>query len=215
MNQVKKVKHLRLAFTVCGVALALGAGSAFVINATNSSTVHAAEVQLDANSDFARLAPTTVNYTVHKGMTLLGKTQASVVDDGNAQSWNNDTTDFDPAKYGKVGYTAYDITNTIESGDMTDAGLKAIGDDIAKDPTGNYYIKNAQTKTAEQFITSGSITTFKNLAASDDNSEHHVWAIIETTHPKARHSDLTANHCCPATDEYGGDSMANRIQWVS
>lgn len=184
MNQVKKVKHLRLAFTVCGMALALGAGSTFVINATNSLTVHAAEVQLDANSDFARLAPTTVNYTVHKGMTLLGKTQASVVDDGNAQSWNNDTTDFDPAKYGKVGYTAYDITNTIESGDMTGAGLKTIGDDIAKDPTGNYYIKNAQTKTAEQFITSGSTTTFKNLAASDANSEHHVWAIIETTHPK-------------------------------
>ena len=141
MNQVKKVKRLRLAFTVCGVALALGTGSAFVINATNSSTVHAAEVQLDANSDFARLAPTTVNYTVHKGMTLLGKTQASVVDDGNAKSWNNDTTDFDPVKYGKVGYTAYDITNTIESGDMTDAGLKTIGDDIAKDPTGNYSLR--------------------------------------------------------------------------
>lgn len=184
MKQVKQVKQFRMAFTIAAVALAFGTGSAVAINATTGTTVHAAEVGLDVNSDFARLSPATVDVTVHKGMTLVGGTQASVVADGNAQKWSGDTTDFDPAKYGKVGYTAYDITNTITPGDMTDAGLKTIGDDIAKDPTGNYYVTKAQKKTAEQFITSGSTTTFKGLAASDNTDEHHVWVIVETTHPK-------------------------------
>lgn len=178
---MKKQKIVRLA--VLSAAFAIAAGTSAYLTA-EVTPVHAAEVNLAPDGLQERLAPATVNITVHKGMTLTGGTVASVTANGEAQNWSDDTTDYDPAKYGKVGYTAYDITNSVKSADLTDAGIKKIGDTIAADPTGNTYVKNAQNKTAEQLIKSGSSTTFSNLAASDDNADHHVWVIIETTHPK-------------------------------
>lgn len=134
--------------------------------------------------DSTQIAPVNVDVTVHKGMTLIGKNVGSIVTDGEQHAWAGDTTNYDPIKYGKVGFTAYDISNSVNEADLNDKTIKAISDEIANDPTGNKYVKNAKTKTPEQLIRSGSTTTFKGLTASDSSAAHHVWVIVETTHSK-------------------------------
>ena len=170
-------------------AFALSAGLLFSVGvltqlAPTSGTVQTVRAATVTPTAATRVAPATVNVTLHKGMTLTGKTQAAITADGEAHSWSGDTTDYDASKYGSVGFTAYDITNTVSSSDLTDAGIKAIDAAIKADPTGNKYTSKAQTKTSQQVISSGSSTTFSNLAASDDNGDQHVWVFLETKHSK-------------------------------
>jgi fimbrial isopeptide formation D2 family protein len=195
-------------------ALIIVSGSSVMTTTSliTGNPVHAAtEQELSPDGDFTRVAPATVNVTLHKGMTEQtpadaksnnisasatknGK-QGSITADGETQNWNNDTENYNPALYGKVGYTAYDITAVAK--DVTTDGIKAIGASIqASQAAGkladNEYIKGATKKTAEQFMTTTNTTTFQNLAASDDTSEHHVWAFVETTHAKGLVTQISA-----------------------
>lgn len=179
-----KASNYTKALLMSGAILLSTGATATVASAAGVGMNTVSAATQEATTSTTQTAPTTIDLTVHKGMTLTGKTQSSVKSDGETHSFTGDTTDYKAEKYGTVGFTAYDITNTVSAADLTDDGIKKIVAAIKADPTGNAYTSKASNKTSEQQIKTGNTTTFKGLAASDDTAEHHVWAVVETKHSK-------------------------------
>lgn len=173
------MKFNRSAAFLMSVALFVSAGLLTTANVGSFQPVHAADI---TPTPTTVIAPATVNVTLHKGMTLTGKTPAAITADGETHAWSGDTTDYDASKYGSVGFTAYDISNVIAPSMLSNSVLQQVAAAVKANPTGNSYTTKAQTKTAQQVISSGSTTTFSNLAASDSNAGQHVWVFVETKH---------------------------------
>lgn len=144
-------------------------GPAATIMGTTSTIVSAATVT----------APSTTDITVHKLMYDVAhhSDHGTVTNNGEAQQMPSYASNYDPAQYGKVEFTAYDITDQIDNvRTLTNQRVEEL---IHSNTLTQYTSKATVKKTVA--VDANGTAKFTGLAAYQ-NDKHHVWAIIETKH---------------------------------
>ncbi|WP_460059494.1 pilin N-terminal domain-containing protein, partial [Pseudolactococcus yaeyamensis] len=152
-----------------------------VLGTFEPTVVHAADSTQTA-------VPDSVNVIVHKLMydknTALDVDKNGIVNDGHEKTtYPGGVTAYDKSKYGRVGFTVYDISNAFADNDYKDSKISGIVSDIEAKGTNSDYIKKATSDSGEKIVDAAGNITFGNMPARD-NGDYKVYAVVETKTPK-------------------------------
>lgn len=151
----------------------------------------------------ASKAPATEGLLIHKLMYEDDTARPSISQDGSALDMSklpDGVSAYDTAKYGHVSFTVADITAYInkQSGSMK-SRIEAAQAMLAKMTTAEQvaWLKANGTNSKEVQVNDTGVARFSDLAAQDADGTRHIYASIESKHPK----DMVSTSALPTVVE--------------